>query len=116
MKKAEEEKAQGNDFYKKKDFPNALVHYEKASEYNPAELTYYTNKAAVYFEQKDYQKAVEECDKAIEIAKGGHYDFLKLAKAMGRKANALLQLGQHDEAIDLFKSALLEHNDPTIRE
>ena len=64
-KKAEEEKVQGNNAYKKKDFATALSHYEKASEYDPSELTYYTNKAAVYFEQKDYAKCVEECDKAI---------------------------------------------------
>jgi stress-induced-phosphoprotein 1 len=50
------------------------------------------NKAAVYFEMKDYQKCIEECDKAIEKSKGGHYDYVKLGKALARKANAKLQL------------------------
>lgn len=115
-KKAEEEKAKGNDFYKKKDFENALTHYQNAIELDPIELTYYTNKAAVYFEQKQFEKCVAECDIAIQKAKDGYYDYVKLAKAMGRKANALLQLGQHDEAIDLYKSALLENNDQNIRD
>ena len=41
---------------------------------------------------KKYEKCIEECDKAIELSKGTAYDYSKLAKAMARKANALLQL------------------------
>lgn len=29
-------------------------------------MTYYTNKAAVYFEMKEYDKCIEECDRAIK--------------------------------------------------
>lgn len=65
-------------------------------------MTYINNKAAVYFEMKDYDKCIEECDKAIEKSKGGYYDYAKLGKAMARKANAKLQQGQYQEAIDLF--------------
>jgi stress-induced-phosphoprotein 1 len=65
---------------------------------------------------KDYQKCVEECDKAIEKSKGGHYDYAKLGKALSRKANAKLQLGEFEEAIELFKSSLLENNDPNVRD
>jgi stress-induced-phosphoprotein 1 len=50
------------------------------------------NKAAVYFQMKDYQKCIEECDKAIEKSKRGHYDYIKLGKALARKANAKVQL------------------------
>jgi tetratricopeptide (TPR) repeat protein len=53
-------------------------------------LTYYTNKAAAYFEMKQYDKCIEECDKAIAKSKEGYYDYVKLAKAMARKANAIL--------------------------
>jgi stress-induced-phosphoprotein 1 len=35
---------------------------------------------------------------------------------MARKANALLKLGKTSEAIDLYKSALLEHNDSNIKD
>ena len=48
------------------------------------------NKAAVYFEMKDFDKCIEECDKAIQKSKQGHYDYVKLGKALGRKANAKL--------------------------
>jgi len=49
-REAEVKKLEGNDFYKKKDFANAIRLYSEAIELNPKEMTYYTNLAAVYFE------------------------------------------------------------------
>lgn len=43
--KAENEKEQGNEAYKKKDFETALKHYEKAIEHDPTNITYLTNKS-----------------------------------------------------------------------
>jgi len=57
----------------------------------PSELTYYSNKAAVYFEMKHYDDCIEACNQGIEITKGTSYDYVKLSKAIARKANALLQ-------------------------
>jgi hypothetical protein len=55
-------------------------------------MVFYSNKAAVYFEMKDYDKCIGACDDAIETTKsGGQYDYIKLSKAMARKGNALLQ-------------------------
>ncbi len=79
-------------------------------------MIYINNKAAVYFEMKQFDKCIEECDKAIEKSKGGHYDYVKLGKAIARKANAKLQLQQYEEAIELFKSSLLESNDPNVKD
>ena len=42
-----EEKEQGNAAYKKRDFPTALAHYDKAIELDPANVTFITNKAGV---------------------------------------------------------------------
>jgi len=83
---------------------------------NPDELTFYTNLAAVHFEEKNYVQCIEECDKAITKAKEGHYDFVKLGKAMARKANALFQKGDMAEAIETYKKALVEHNDVHIKD
>jgi tetratricopeptide (TPR) repeat protein len=63
---------------------------------NHAELTYYTNKAAVYYEMKEYQKCIDECDRAIQKSREGYYDYVKLSKALGRKGNAYLALGEYD--------------------
>lgn len=109
-KDAEAKKLEGNAAYKKKDFENALKYYQEAIDLNPEELTYYTNKSAVYLEMKEFDKGIEECDKAIKETKGKPYDYAKLAKAMARKATCLLKKGELDEAIDTYKNALLEDN------
>jgi len=38
-----QEKELGNEAYKKKDFENALSHYNKAVEYDSTNITYYNN-------------------------------------------------------------------------
>ncbi len=116
IKRAEAKKNEGNEYYKKKDFANALALYNEALALNENEVTYINNKAAVYYEMKDYEKCIEECDKAIEKSKGGYYDYAKLGKALARKANAKLQLQQYDEALELFRSSLLESNDPNVKD
>ena len=112
---ADEWKDKGNTAYKAKKFAEAIEHYDQAIGIYPSELTYYTNKAAVYFQMKEYQKCVELCDEAEEIAKQGYYDYVKLSKALGRKANALFKLEQYDESIACYKRALLEHNDQNFK-
>lgn len=79
-------------------------------------MTYYSNLAAVYMEMKDYDAAIEQCDKVMALSKEGSYDFIKLGKALARKGSALFQKGLLDEAIAVYKVALLEHNDYNIKE
>jgi stress-induced-phosphoprotein 1 len=81
----------------------------------PAELTYYTNKAAVYFEMKAYDDCIEACNQGIEVTKGTSYDYVKLSKAIARKANALLQQKKYQESIDTYQTALLENQDHGIK-
>jgi tetratricopeptide (TPR) repeat protein len=67
-----------------------LTLYQNAIDLNPDELIFYTNKAAVHFELKEYDKCIDLCDTAIEKSKGGNYDYVKLGKALARKALAYL--------------------------
>ena len=60
---------------------------------------------------KNFEECIKACDQAIEQAAGGTYDFVKLGKALSRKANALLQLERYDESIEMYQKALLENND-----
>ena len=108
---AEAKKAEGNAYYKKKDFPKAIELYSAAIELCPQEIIYYSNLAAVYIEMKEYDKAVEECDKAMEKTKEGPYDFVKAGKVLCRKASALQKKGDLDASIETYKAALLENND-----
>ena len=90
-KEAERKKLAGNDFYKKKKFPEAIDLYSQAIDLNPKELTYYSNLAAVYVEMNELDRAIECCDRAIEKAKEGPYDYAKLGKAKARKALCLFK-------------------------
>jgi stress-induced-phosphoprotein 1 len=113
---ADEEKNKGNEFYKAKDFENALRQYDVAIDLNPHEVNYRNNKAAVYFEMKEYEKCIEECDAGIKISQGGYYDYVKLGKSLSRKALALHHLGRMDESIEYYNKALLENNDYNTKE
>lgn len=115
-KDAEAKKLEGNTFYKQRNFEKAIELYSAAIELNPAEMTYYSNLAAVFMEQKEYDKAIAEVEKAIKLAENGPYDYVKMGKSMARKANCLFLKGEFDEAIEVYQNALLEHNDYNIKE
>ena len=70
-KEAEALKAKGNELYKKKEFADALDYYQQAIDRCPKEITYYSNKAAVFFEMKNYDECIKYCDEAIETTKNG---------------------------------------------
>lgn len=53
-KEAEKIKAQGNEYYKKKEFESALKYYLEAMDMNPDEIIYYSNIGACYIEMKQY--------------------------------------------------------------
>lgn len=86
------EKELGNAAYKKKNFQLALDHYNKASELDPCDMTYYTNIAAVYFEQKEFEKCIEQCVKAIDVGRENRADFKLIAKAYTRIGNSYKKL------------------------
>lgn len=64
---------------------------------------YYSNLAAVFIEQKNYDLAMEKCEAALEVARSGQYDFVKLAKVLARKASVLEKMGSLEEAIETYK-------------
>lgn len=82
-KKAQEagdaEKKIGNDFYKKRQFDEAIEHYNKAWELNK-DITYLNNIGAAKFEKGDLQGAIETCQKAVEEGHELRADFKIVAK------------------------------------
>nr|XP_023029181.1 stress-induced-phosphoprotein 1 [Leptinotarsa decemlineata] len=112
---AKAEKEKGNDFYKKKDFDNAIVHYTKAIEHDPTDITFYNNLAAVYFEQKEYEKCIKECEKGIEIGRENRADFKLIAKSFMRIGNAYKKLKDYKTAKIFFEKSMSEHRTPEIK-
>lgn len=82
-KKAQEagdaEKKIGNDFYKKKQFDEAIEHYTKAWELNK-DITYLNNIGAAKYEKGDAQGAIEICQKAVQEGREVRADFKIIAK------------------------------------
>ncbi|XP_064490068.1 stress-induced-phosphoprotein 1-like [Ornithodoros turicata] len=106
------EKEAGNAAYKNKDFENAHNHYDKAIQLDPTDISFRTNKAAAYFEQKEYQKCIEECEKAVETGRENRADFKLIAKAYARMANAYVRLGDYPNAKTYYQKSLTEHRIP----
>ncbi|OQD72659.1 hypothetical protein PENDEC_c020G01358 [Penicillium decumbens] len=105
------EKKIGNDFYKKKQFDQAIEHYEKAWELNK-DVTYLNNVGAAKFEKGDYNGAIETCQKAVEEARDLRADFKTIAKSYARIGSAYEKLGDLAQAIEFYHKSLTEHRTP----
>jgi stress-induced-phosphoprotein 1 len=114
-KQAESEKQKGNEFYKKKEFEQALQHYNKALELDPNNVTVYNNIAAVLYEQGQYDKVIETLNKAIDISRDHAVDFKAKARAYERLGNAYVKLNDYDKAIEAYERSLLEENNDKVR-
>ncbi|CAH1999721.1 unnamed protein product [Acanthoscelides obtectus] len=114
-KLAKQEKEQGNSFYKKKDFANAIIHYQKAIEHDPTDITFYNNLAAVYFEQKEYETCIKECEKAIQIGRENRADFKLIAKSFMRIGNAYRKMKDYKSAKTYYEKSMSEHRTPEVK-
>ncbi|CAH1711300.1 stress-induced-phosphoprotein 1 [Aphis gossypii] len=115
QKEAKKEKDLGNEEYKKKNFESALAHYNKAIELEPTNMTFYNNVAAVYFEQKEYKKCIEQCEKAVEVGRENRADFKLIAKAFSRIGNAYKKLEDYKSARTYFQKSMSEHRTPEVK-
>eukprot|EP00026_Physarum_polycephalum_P006392 Phypoly_transcript_06434.p1 GENE.Phypoly_transcript_06434~~Phypoly_transcript_06434.p1 ORF type:complete len:563 (+),score=170.17 Phypoly_transcript_06434:47-1690(+) len=113
-KQALAEKEKGTAAYKKKDFETALAHYSKAQELDPDDISYQTNKAAVYFEQAKYDEAIKECEQAIEHGRKIYADYKLIARAFARIGNCYAKQDKYAEAIAAYNKSLTEHRTPDV--
>ncbi|XP_067942750.1 stress-induced-phosphoprotein 1-like [Watersipora subatra] len=111
---AKAEKEKGNAAYKAKRFDEAISHYDKAIELEPDNIVYYTNKAAVYFEQTHYDLCIETCGKAVEVGRANRADFKLIAKALARAGFAYLKQDDLDNALLYYNKSLSECRDPAV--
>ncbi|GAV75611.1 TPR_1 domain-containing protein/TPR_11 domain-containing protein [Cephalotus follicularis] len=114
--KAVKEKELGNAAYKKKDFDAAIEHYTNAMELDDEDISYLTNRAAVYLEMGKYEECIQDCEKAVERGRELRSDFKMIARALTRKGTALVKIAKcskdYEPAIETFQKALTEHRNP----
>lgn len=84
-------KAKGNEFFKAKDYPNAIEWYTKAVNADPENRVYYSNRAAAYTAAGNYEAAVEDgksCIRCDPDWNKGHFRLATALKGMGRYLEA----------------------------
>ncbi|KAL8263777.1 hypothetical protein R6Q59_021907 [Mikania micrantha] len=113
---AQKEKEAGNGAYKKKDFETAIAHYTKAIELDDEDISFLTNRAAVYLEMGKYDECIKDCEQAVERGRELRSDYKMVARALTRKGTALVKLAKtskdYEPAIETFQKALTEHRNP----
>ncbi len=105
-------KQKGNEEFKKKNIDDAFSYYQKASEINPSEYSLNLNLAACYFEKRDWDNCLSQCQIVVDNTN----DFQKKARAFGRMAFVYMEQNQLEKAIENFNNSLLEHKDDRIKD
>ena len=74
--------------------------YQEAINLNPNESTYYLNQSACLFEMQKFEECIKKCDYVFEKeTKTENLNKDKLTKALNRKGNALMKLGNLEESL-----------------
>ncbi|KAI7899609.1 uncharacterized protein BX663DRAFT_520696 [Cokeromyces recurvatus] len=108
VEKAEAEKIKGNEYFGKKDYKNAILHYGKAIDLDPTVSVYFVNRAMAYLKINNYLEAEKDCIRGIKLQPNN-------VKAYWRRGIALKGLGRIDEARKDFEMGLkLEPNNKSI--
>ena len=99
---AEKLKNKGNDAFKKQSFQEAINYYSEAIDTLSNEPAYYTNRAIAYLKVDNFDLAMNDCKKALDINP-------KFAKAYNRMSKCHIALGDLKAAsIILQRSIELE--------
>jgi len=108
-KRADAEKAKGNDCFKSGDLQGAMVHFSQSIDIFPTAATY-SNRAMVYIKLGKFSMAEADCDKVLQLEPNN-------VKALLRRGIARQELTHYDEAIADFKAALaLDKNAPEAKD
>lgn len=80
QQQAEQLRLKANGLYKERKFDEAREAYEQAWQLYPKDIAVLNNLGAVYFEQGNYDKAIETCEKAVEEGRELRADYKLVAK------------------------------------
>ncbi|KAG5653892.1 hypothetical protein H0H81_009484 [Sphagnurus paluster] len=98
-KKAEQFKAEGNNFHKSGQYQAAYDKYSEAIKEDPKNAILWANRAASAIATKKYMDAISDAEKATKLDP-------KYAKAWGRQGTSYQAIGTWSKSIDAFNKAL----------
>lgn len=107
-------KDRGNTLYKAKNFAEAISAYDESFNLDTTNLMVLNNKAAVYIEMGESDKAIEICNEILEKAGSVKLPFEDRAKVHQRIASAYLKKNDYDSAIKAYGKAQMEQYDKNI--
>lgn len=92
---AEKYKEQGNEEFKKGNYDKAIEFYTYATEMDPRNHVFFTNRALCYEKMKKFDKALRDAEKSVQLNKDwekGHY----------RRGVSLRELARYQDALEAF--------------
>jgi len=98
---------QGNDRLKQGDYPGAIEALTKTIERDPINFGAYLNRGVAYANLKEFDKAIADYSRAIEIVPG-------FGRAYHDRGHVYAALKQYDRAIADYDQALTHVNDLVI--
>jgi len=96
---AQAKKTEGNNFFKNKQYPQAIQKYTEAIEFDPADVTFFSNRSACYAALEEWEKAAEDGKQCILVDKSFVKGYFRLALALQSQQN-------YDGAQDAVKRGL----------
>ncbi|RKO90552.1 hypothetical protein BDK51DRAFT_17536 [Blyttiomyces helicus] len=111
---SDSEKALGNDAYKKRNFEEAIAHYDKAWDLDSTNIAVLTNKSAALFEAGRLDECIAVCEQAVEIGRELRADYKVIAKAFARQGAAYWKKDDLANSIKYYSKSLTEHRTPEV--
>ncbi|KAJ3489877.1 hypothetical protein NLI96_g1826 [Meripilus lineatus] len=106
IKLAAQKKEEGNNAFKASKFQQAIELYSRATELDPSEPTYLTNRAAAYMALKRFKPALSDCQQAANLQSAN-----PSPKTLIRLARCQLSTGSTAPALSTLRSVFaLESN------
>ncbi|XP_077998671.1 serine/threonine-protein phosphatase 5-like [Glandiceps talaboti] len=90
--KAEDVKEKANEYFKGKEYQEAITYYTKAIDLNPCVAAYYGNRSFAYLKTECFGYALEDASKALELDRS-------YVKGYYRRATANMALGKYKLAL-----------------
>jgi tetratricopeptide (TPR) repeat protein len=92
-------KSRGNQCFKQQDWQAAVAAFTEGLEFDDCNEVLYSNRSAGYSKLEQYEEAVRDAEKCIELKP-------EWAKGYGRRADALFSLQRYEEARESYLRGL----------